>query len=161
MANKIYQVIETAITWRSTGGTHVITGTSLATLAGRQGDRHDLGTAAAPRRFRARLKFVPGGTRVVGEGVELWLKTGNGTAEDNDDGTSDAALSAADKLRNCLLVGTIQIDENAAVAMSRGWTVAVLDRYVTPIIYNRTTQTLSSTASDFTVDLEPVPDEVQ
>src|SRR5687768_10354163 len=105
MANKILQPLETAITWLSTGGTKPFTPTSLGSLAGRQGEHHDLGTASATRRFRWRAWIKPGGTRVVGELVEIYLKTSDGSHPDNDDGTGDIAVSAKDKLRNVWQIG--------------------------------------------------------
>lgn len=161
MANKIYQLLETAITWLSTGGTETFTPTSLGAAAGRQGAHHDFTTASVGRRFAWRAWLKPGGTRVVGEIVEVYLKTSDGTRHDNDDGTGDLAVSAADKLRNLQLLGVIQIDENAAVEMVASGVVTLLHRYGAPVFWNRTANSLSTTASDFGFSMTPVPDEVQ
>lgn len=161
MANKIYQIDETAITWLSTGGTETFTPTSLASSAGRQGAHHDFGSSARARRFVWRGWIKPGGTRAVGEIVEWYIKTSDGTHPDNDDGTGDIALSAADKLRNLKLIGVCQIDEDAAVEMVASGEIEISSRYAAPVIYNRTANALSSTAGDFGFSLTPVPDEVQ
>lgn len=161
MANKIYQATETAITWLASGGTATFTPTSLASSAGRQGAHHDLGTSSRARLFEWRAWIKPGGTRVVGEGVRVFLKTSDGTNADNDDGTGDIALSSADKLRNLLQLGTIVIDENAAVPMSIHGQVEITSRYVAPVFFNGTANALSSTAGDFGFSLTPVPDEIQ
>lgn len=161
MANKIYQLLETAITWAASGGTETFTPTSLGSLAGRQGALHDFGTGSIARRFRWRAWIKPGGTRVVGELIEIYLKTSDGTHPDNDDGTGDIAVSAKDKLRNCLLIGHIEIDENAAVEMVASGTVDLPDRYAAPIFWNATANALSSTAGDFGFSMTPVPYEVQ
>lgn len=161
MANLIYQNEETAITWLSSGGTNLFTPTSLASSAGRQGAHYDFGVAARARRFVWRGWIKPGGTRVVGEIVEWYIKTSDGTHHDNDDGTGDIALSAADKLRNLKLIGICQIDENAAVEMVASGEIEISSRYVAPVIYNRTANSLSTTAADFGFSLTPVPDEVQ
>lgn len=161
MANKIYQKDETAITWQSSGGTETFTPTSLATASGRQGAHHDFGTSARSRLFAWRAYLKPGGTRVVGEGIRIYLKTSDGTHHDNDDGTGDIALSAADKLRNIRQLGSIQIDENAAVEMVASGICEIGARYAAPIFYNGTANTLSSTATDFGFELTPIPDEIQ
>lgn len=161
MANKIYQLLESAITWLSSGGTETFTPTSLASAAGRQGAHHDFGTASVGRRFGWRAWIKPGGTRVVGEIVEIYLKTSDGTRHDNDDGTGDIAVSARDKLRNIRPLGVIQIDENAAVEMVASGEVELAHRYAAPIFWNATANALSSTAADFGFSMTPVVDEVQ
>ena len=161
MANLIYQKQETAVTWQSSGGTEAFTPTSLGAAAGRQGAHHDFGTASVARKFAWRARIVPGGTRVVGEFVQVWLKTSDGTNPDNDDGTGDIAVSSSDKLRNLLYLGTIQIDENAAVQMVVSGVVEILHRYAAPIFWNATANTLSATATDYGFSLTPVPDEIQ
>lgn len=161
MANKVYQPQETAVTWLASGGTEAFTPTSLASAAGRQGAHHDFTAGSVARRFAWRAWLKPGATRVVGETIEVYLKTSDGTRHDNDDGTGDIAVSAADKLRNLDLIGIIQIDENAAVEMVQHGVLELLHRYGAPVFWNRSANTLSSTASDFGFSMTPVPDEVQ
>lgn len=161
MPNNVYQTLETPITWLSSGGTELFTPTSLASAAGRQGALHDFGTAAAPRRFGWRAWMKPGATRVVGEYVGVYLKTSDGTSPDNDDGTGDAAVSSVDKLRNLTPIGTIQIDENAAVEMATSGIIEIFHRYGAPVFWNGTSNALSSTATDFGFSLTPVPDQIQ
>lgn len=161
MPNKVYQQQETTVTWRSSGGTELFTPTSLASAAGRQGAHHDFGASSVGRRFAWRAFLKPGATRVVGEVIRVYLKTSDGTRHDNDDGTGDIAVSAQDKLRNIDLLGTIQIDENAAVEMVAHGEVLLLHRYGAPIFWNATANSLSTTAGDYGFDMTPVPDEVQ
>lgn len=161
MANKVYQVTETLITWRASGGTNAFTPTSLAATAGRQGAYHNLGTAVRSRLFRWEAFLKPGGTRVVGEVIRVYLALGNGTQYNNDDGTGDIALSSVDKLRNVQQIGAIVIDENAAVEMTAWGIVEIAHQYCAPIFYNGSANALSSTAADFGFNLTPIPDEVQ
>lgn len=166
MANKVYQVLETGsvVTWQSSGGTEsFMTGSpgALTTLNGRQGAMHDFGVAAICRRFAWRARIKPGATRVVGETIEVYLKTSDGTYPDNDDGTGDIALSAQDKLKNLQLLGIIQIDENAAVVMVAAGIVEILHRYAAPVFFNRTANSLSATEADYGFSLTPVVDEAQ
>ena len=87
MPNKVYQRDETAITWKDSGGTNVITLNNLATVSGRQGALHDFGTAARAHRFAWRFKTEFATAPVVGEPVRIYMKTSDGTDPDNDDGT--------------------------------------------------------------------------
>jgi len=161
MANKITQVLESAITWLSTGGSAAFTPTSLGAAAGRQGAYHDLGVTQGGRWFAYRAWIKPGATRVVGEYVEVGLITSDGTSPDNDDGTGDIAVSSVDKIRNLRRVRPIIIDENAAVTMVSSGHVFIEQRYVSPFFWNRTANSLSATAGDFGFSLTPVVDEVQ
>jgi len=161
MPNLIYVNEAAAITWKSSGGTAAFTPTSLASAAGRQGAYYDLTTAARALSYAWRGWIKPGGTRVVGEVVQIYLATGDGTIYDNDDGTGDIAVSSVDKLRNIQQIGSIVIDENAAVPMSASGFVDLPQRYVAPFFWNATANALSSTAGDFGFSLTPVPLEIQ
>jgi len=161
MPNKIYFVPETAVTWRDTAGTELFTATSLGAAAGRQGAHHDFGTTAHARRYAWRAFLKPGATRVVGEVVRIYLKTSDGTHPDNDDGTGDIAVSAEDKLRNVTQIGSIVVDENAAVEMVASGDLELSHRYGAPIFWNATANSLSATAADFGFDMTPVPEEIQ
>jgi|ERR1043166_5319876 hypothetical protein len=161
MANKVYQHDETAIVWKSSGGDHAFTPTSLATAAGRQGAYHDFDTSARAALYAWRMALKPGGTRVVGEIIRVYWITSDGTSPDNDDGTGDIAVSALDKLRNVDQIGTIQIDENAAVVMVGHGVIEVTHRYGAPAIWNATANTLSATAGDYIFTLTPIPPEIQ
>lgn len=161
MANKIYEAQESAVTWNSAGTTELLTATSLAAGAGRQGAIHDFGSTSKARRGTLRVRIVPGATRVVGELVQVYLKTSDNTNPDNDDGTGDIAVSAQDKLRNLWPIGVIQIDENAAVPMVGSWDFEVSARYWAPVLWNGTSNSLSATATDFVITWTPFPDEIQ
>ncbi len=164
MPSLIYQVNESTITFRASGGSAVFTPTSLAAGAGRQGALHDLGSADRARWFhwRAFTKFIT--TPVVGEIIRLYLKTSDGTNPDNDDGTGDAAVSAEDKLRNLHYIGRIVVDEASTTptfVASSLIPIAISAQHVAPVWWNETADALSSTAADHGFDLLPVPDEIQ
>lgn len=162
MANLIYVNEETAITWRNSGGSNVLTLTSIAAGAGRQGALDDLGVAARSRRYawRAYVKFAT--TPVVDEYVGIFLKTSDGTNPDNDDGTGDAAVSAEDKLKNLQFIGSILVDEASTTpTFVASGAVDIEHRHVAPVFWNYTADALSSTAADHGFDLTPVPSEVQ
>lgn len=161
MGNLVYQLQQTQVTWLASGGTYAFTPTSLGAAAGRQGAYGDFTTGAVGRRFQWRAWLKPGATRVAGQIVRVYLTTGDGTHYDNDDGTGDIAVSSIDKLNNVLQIGTIQIDENAAVEMGTWGIVTMLQRYAAPVFWNATANSLSGTAADFGFYMMPVPDQIQ
>jgi len=163
MANKIYQVSETPLVWADTGSSHdeLLTCTSLANLAGRQGAMHDFGTSARCQDFIWRFTCKLSGTPTIGNSVEVWWKTSDGTYPDNTDGTSDAALSSVDKLRNLLFLGVLIGDDTSVVQLAAsGGPIALPHRYGAPVIFNRAIA-FSSTAADHKFILTPVVLEVQ
>lgn len=159
MTSKAYQLDEAQIRFIDSGGDAALTLTSLATLSGRQSAEYDLGVT--PRAFsynwRAYCRFAT--QPVVGETVDIYLKTSDGTYDDNDEGATDIALSSADKLKNLRYLGSITVDESAAGfatdTFSASGSTAIYDRYVQIVVYNRTTDSLSATASESGVILTP------
>ena len=164
MANKVYKIDETSITWTDTTGDLAMTLNNLAAGTGRQGAQKDLGAVATARsrRYRWRCIVQQDTAGVVGEVIRVYLKRGDGTYYDNDDGTGDAAVSAEDKLRNCLLLGILQVDEAVAdVNISKEGEVEISCRYVIPIIWNATADNLQATNNVNVFILTPDPDEIQ
>jgi len=156
VTSKAYLLPETAITFKDTGGTVVFTPTSLATVSGRQSAQHDFGATARAFVFnwRAYIKFAT--TPVVGKTINIYLKTSDGTHIDNDDGTGDAAVSAANKLKNLHYIGSITVDEASATPeFSTSGVISIYSRYVQVIFWNATVDSLSSTAADNGFILEP------
>ena len=156
--SKAYLLPETAITWKNTGGTELLTLTSVAAGAGRQGALHDFGTVARSPEFawRAYVKFAT--SPVVGERVKIYWKSSDGTSPDNDDGTGDIALSAKDKIKNLTYLGTIVVDEISTTAlMVASGDVYLPHRHGGPVFFNDSADALSSTATDHGFSLTPVP----
>lgn len=156
MTSKAYQLAETEITFKASGGTVAFTPTSLAASAGRQSAQHDFGASARAYMFNwtAYVKFAT--TPVVGEKIDVYVKTSDGTHIDNDDGTADAAVSAADKLKNLKHIGSITVDEASATPeFSASGRVQLSRRYVQVVFWNSTADALSATAADHGFILEP------
>ncbi len=162
MANLVYQNAEAAITWLASGGTNVLTLTSVAAGAGRQGALDDFGVGAVAQEYawRAWVKFAT--TPVVGEIIRIYWKTSDGTSPDNDDGTGDAAVSAEDKLKNLHFIGSIIVDEasNTPVFVASGY-MTIPHRHGAPVFWNATADALSATAGDHGFSITPVPMEIQ
>ena len=154
--SKAYQVAETEITFKASGGTVAFTPTSLGASAGRQSAQHDFGASARAYMFNwtAYVKFAT--APVVGETIDIYAKTSDGTHIDNDDGTTDAAVSAADKLKNLHYLGSIMVDEAGSTPeFSASGRVQLSRRYFQVVFWNATADGLSATAADHGFVLEP------
>lgn len=157
MTSKAYALQESAITWLASGGSAVLTLTSLGAGAGRQGALYNFGASAQARLFEWRAWVKMATTPVVGETIDIYIKTSDGSHPDNDDGTGDAAVSAQDKLKNLKSIGSITIDEAAtAPEFAASGYIAIYSAYAAPVYWNATADALSSTAGDHGFSLTPV-----
>ena len=162
MANLVYILQGTILTWKDSGGDYAMTLNNLAAGAGRQGAVHDFGTSARADRFIWRLGVSFETQPVVGEYLGIFAKTSDGTNPDNDDGTTDIAVSATDKLRNLTQIGSLVVDEAIVdVRMAASGLVLLPHRYFMPIIWNYTADNLQATANDAVFSLTPVPYQIQ
>ncbi len=162
MANKILNVREAGITWRNTGGSELLTLTSIGSGAGRQGARHDFTVSSIAREYEwsAFVQFAT--APVLGELVYVYWKFSNGTQAGNDDGTGDIAVSAIDKLRNLPLLGAIEVDEAVAdIEMTASGILTLNSRYGHPVFWNATADALTATAAEHGFTLTPIVPEVQ
>lgn len=164
MANKIYVAQETALDWTddTTGGDYTLDLGSLAAGSVRVGDRGDLGSAS--RAFVYEWRMVIDGfdsSPVVGEAVEIYIATSEGTYEDGDVGTTDAAGSTV-QLPNLLHVGNAVVQTTTAGDnLQTSGIVEIYSRYVTPVVYNATADALLGTSDAHHFYLTPMPPEVQ
>lgn len=168
MANLIQQNQGTIIAWADSGADLAITLKGLATGAGRQGAEKDFGVGAVATRYAwlAQVQFDTATAPVVGEAVDIYLKTApDGANYDNDDGDgTDIAVSSIDKLKNLHYLGSIVVDEAAAdVKMQASGFITIVAEKVAPVFWNATADTLDDDASttDLKFSLIPVPLEIQ
>jgi len=167
MTAKVYQIGETDVTWLNTGGSELLTLTSLGAGAGRQGALHDFGamTTARAQDFLWRFFMQFATAPVVGEIIEVYWKSSDGTHPDNDDGTGDIAVSAIDKLRNLTFLGALTVDEASATpefAIGNGnGSIQLPHRHGSPVIWNASADAFSSTAAEHGFILTPVPLQAQ
>lgn len=163
MPNKIYTNPETSVTWADSGGDNTITLSSLAADAVRQGARHDLGASARADRFRI-LVNIDGFTSspTVGRTVDLYFAFSDGTYNDGDLGTTDAASSTV-VLPNLLFVGQLTVQTTtAADELTRTFDgVHFTSRYITPVVHNNSTVALAGSSTEHKIIVTPVPPEVQ
>lgn len=158
MPNKIYVAAETALTWTDSGGDYAMTLASLAADGVRVGAQHDSGSGSRSRLYEWR--FVVDGfstAPVVGETVDVYVATSDGTYVDGNVGTSDAAGSTV-ALLNLLFLGsaTVQTTTTTDDLVISGQ-VEIAAQYISPVIHNNTADALSGGRFILT----PVPDEIQ
>lgn len=170
MTAKVFQIGGTDITWLSSTGSEVLTLTSLGAGAGRQGAQHDFGDITTAREmlfdWHAFVQF--GATPVLDETVDIYWKgfaAQSSTRGMNDDGTGDAALSAEDKLKNLIYLGSIIVDEAAVdiemTAFNKGDPIWIPHRYGMPVFFNNTADVLTATALEHGFTLTPITPQAQ
>lgn len=162
MANKIYRAVETTLTFRDSSGDAVITLQNLAFGAGRVSARYDRGAGSLARIFewRAIVQFET--APALGELVEIYLITSDGTYVDGTLGTSDAAMSS-DKRKNGKLIGCIVVDTTSTATdiVASGFCL-INTRYFSVGVWNASAgDNLKNTANTSRVIFTPSPDEVQ
>ena len=156
----------TITTWKDSGASLVLTFKGLASGAARQGATLDFGVDVRVHRFfwLAMVHFDTATVPVVDEEIPCYLKYSDGTNWSNDDGEGDIAVSNLNKLKNCIPLGSIIVDEAAAdVPMVAGGFITIVATEVAPIIHNATADTLDDDTSptDSLFRLIEVPLEIQ
>ena len=155
--SKLYYLPETKHEFLAAAGDVVFTQTSQGAGVGKQSAQLDLGTGVQPAffRWRAWMKFAT--APVVGETIDYYLKTSDGTHLDNDDGTGDIAVSAEDKLLNLRYIGSITVDEASLTPeFSGSGVISIYDRYANIVCWNASADAFSATSTDHGFSLEEI-----
>jgi len=162
MPNKIYRAVETATTFRDSGGDVVFTLQNLATGAGRVSARYDRGAGSLARSHEVTAVIQMETAGVVGQAVELYLLQSDGTYMDGTLGTSDAAMTT-DKRRNGMLIGSVIVDTTSTATdiIARFQDVPISSRYYSIGVWNATADNLEDTANASRIIVTPMPDEIQ
>jgi hypothetical protein len=163
VTSKQYVIPETAITLGDSAQTPsaVITLTALAAGAGRLSAQVDRGAGAHAGVYKWRCTVSLNGTNVVGDTVELYLATSDGTNVDGEVGTADAALATA-KRNNLLLMGLLIVDQvTTNTVMTASGSVFVPDRYFSLGLWNATSLPFQTSTSAHKCSLTPMPFEQQ
>lgn len=164
MANKIYTVQETAIVFADSSQTpdENLTLSALAAAASRISARHDRGAAAKTRLFEWRATVQMATAGVIGETHQLYLSTSDGTNPDGEEGTADAAVSSANKLRNMQFFGAIIVDTTSTdTDITASGLVLINSRYVSVVLFNNTADALRTNTGVHSVALTPLVEEIQ
>jgi len=162
MAYKVYIARETPIVWSDTAGDLAMTLNNLAAGAGRVGAQKDFGAGSTAEWYSWRLTVQFATAPVVGETIEIYLSTSDGTEEDGQEGTANAALGSTNSLKNMRLIGVLVVTStNASHDMTASGICRIDTRYVCPVIYNNTADNLKATNDTSEFTLTPIPAEVQ
>lgn len=165
MANAVYQKRGTPITFKASGGTVTFTPSSTPLPAGdgRISAQHDLGTSAAPMRFEWRAKTAWNTSPVVGESVDIYLCTSDGTIADGDFGTSDADFTDPNLLLNLEYIGSITADlTTVSEGMKSKGRCEITSRYVQVVFFNNSAgDALENDSAAHEFILTPIYDEIQ
>lgn len=160
---KIYAAVGTPVTFKDSGGTVVMTLQNLAHAAGRISAQWDRGAGALPMRYRIRCVFPLQATHtaVLGEVIEVYIATSDGTDVDGTVGVADAALTT-EKRRNLTLIGSVLVDVVTGDAKLTGtFTVELFERYVSIGVWNATTDHLQDDANACYITATPYSDDIQ
>ena len=123
---------------------------------GRVSARIDLGATPRPYLYRWRCKCAWQANPAQGTGLELYQSESDGTYEDGDVGTADAALSDTDITRNLHMFGIVKADEADTSDQIKGGVIEVYERYLSIVGFNKTGATLNATDSNFYFSLTPI-----
>jgi len=159
MANKIYAAPETAVTFKDSGGSAVITLQNLATTAGRISARYDRGAGSLPRRYYWKFVFQTASAPAVGQGSFMWIVESDGTYADDNYGTADAAVTVFPRRR--LLDWNWVTSASSGYNFIRSGITRIAQRYFSIIVQNGTSVSFTNTANVSYVTFIPVPEEVQ
>ena len=164
MASKVYNAIETAIVFADSAQTpdKNLTLSALASGAGRISAQYDRGAGSKAGVYKWRATFQMGTAGVVGQTIDIYISSSDGTNQDGEEGTSDAALGSADSLKNMVLAGSVVVDTTSTnTDITASGLCVVPDRYLSVVVDNNTDDALRTDTSVHSVSLTPVPLEVQ
>lgn len=164
MPNLIYATRETGIVFADSAQTPdaTITLSGLGADAARISARYDLGAADKSRLYDWRATFQMNTAPVVGETIDFYLSTSDGTDPDGQSGTSDAGVSSTNKLLNMHYIGSLVIDTTSDTTDITGSGQCVItSRYISLVVHNNTADGIKASTSANSFVLTPVPDEIQ
>ena len=161
MVDKVYVARETPTVWSDTAGDLVMTLNNLAAAAVRVGARKDLGADSISEWYSWRMTIQFESAPVVNESVDVYLSTSDGSEEDGQVGTADAA-SDINHLLNCHQIGSVMVTStDASHDMTASGVCRIPTRYVSPVIHNNTADNLKATNDTSEFTLTPIPPEIQ
>lgn len=167
--SKQYTARETAITFQDSSGTVAINVQNMATVTGSYSAQLDRGSGSTASLYNWRGTVQMNTTGVVGETVDLYIATSDGTNTDGANnyitGTSASslgALTSTNALKNLIYIGSVIVDvADANKTHTASGVVFIPTRYMQLVVWNGTTKTLKNTANANTFSLTPIPNEQQ
>jgi hypothetical protein len=162
-ASKQYVAPETVITFadsaQSPSATFTLSNRTAGT--GQVSARYDRGTGSHAALYKWRCTIQLTGTNVVGEMIEWYIATSDGTNPDGEIGTTDAALTT-DKRKNLFFIGATTVDQTTTnTNMTASGVVAIPDRYISLAMWNGTALPTKTDTAVHHCSLTPIPFESQ
>lgn len=163
MPNKVYVARETPLVFKDSGGDAVITLANLAFGVARISARHDLGTGSTPGEFEVRAVVEFETAPALGETVDIWISTSDGTDPDGQEGTVDADLGTLESLKNMLFVGSVVVKSTTAnIQHTDSFMVRIPTRYFSVVVHNNSAaDNLENTANVNFINVTPTISELQ
>lgn len=166
MASKLYDAYdETSLVFADSaqspnGGD--LTLSALAAGAGRISDEFDRGANSKPADYVWRATFQMATAGVIGQSLNIYLVTSDGTNADGEEGTVDAALSAEDKLLNMTPIGAVKVDTTSTnTDITASGVFKIKSRYFSIVVFNNTDDALKTDTAVHSVTVTPRPPENQ
>ncbi len=159
-AHEIKEKQGTTVSWKPSGGDHVLTLTNKATATGQKGDVHDWGATYHPCiRIRLITKFAVAPT--AGNIVTVyWFSSTDNVTFDGAQAAGDAVLSDLTILGQAEMVGVLGVDDSTN-AQSKSWDYRLPSRYGFPAVYNASGQSYTNTAGNHALEVTPQIPEIQ
>jgi hypothetical protein len=165
MPNKIYTTRETAVTFlpNPLGASASFKVQNLPTQSGYVSNRLDLGVSSRSSRFEWRATTqISGIAPALGEAVEIYLSTSDGSIADGAMPSGETMIGSQDKKRNLKYVGALVADVAATgTPFNSSGRVTIDGRYVSAVWFNGTVGTLHPATGVHQFILTPIPDEIQ
>jgi hypothetical protein len=161
--NKVYALPEAAVTFKDSDATYTLALNNLANGIGVISDQWDRGTGAKPIKYLMRCVFAFEATHtiVVGEIINVYLATSDGTNIDGTVGAAAAALTAA-QCNN--LIGPFPVIVDAVVKdqkITATFLVEIYARYVSVGVMNNTSDHMQADNDASLISFTPYTDEIQ
>ena len=161
---KVYAAPGAPVVFKDSDATYTLTLNNLANAVGRISDQWDRGAGAAlPDLYRVRCCFAFEATHtiVVGERINVYLATSDGTNIDGTVGAVDAALTAA-QCNNLRLIGTVIVDVVSKDAkITAAFDCIINERYVSVGVLNNTSDHMQADNDASTITFTPYPPDIQ
>lgn len=146
------------------GGTLVqMTFSNLPTQQGRVSTRIDKGAGAQPSIWEARCRISLTGTNVLGQDLQYYIASSDGTDIDNGLSATDANFTSVDSRRNLRYIGSLvvyQTTTNTTMYASFNG-IYIPSRYFSVVIFNNTTLSTETSTTKHRCVLTPQPFEMQ
>ncbi len=161
--NLVYRALQTAITFKESGGSAVLTLNNLAHGAGRISARYDRGAGSQPEDFLLEVVLCWETAGVVGERVEIYIVESDGTDAEGAFGTADAAWTDANIKPNLRLaaINTTQATTGDAKNVCKR-RVTITERYFSIAVWSLSAAShLQADDNASYISLTPVPPDIQ